>query len=61
MGPRRSADRACARPRTLTCYNAIMTGRILIIDDDQRLAGMVSDYLGGAGYRVAAAPTAREG
>jgi DNA-binding response OmpR family regulator len=38
-----------------------MTGRILIIDDDQRLAGMVSDYLGGAGYRVAAAPTAREG
>ena len=38
-----------------------MTGRILIIDDDQRLAGMVSDYLGGAGYRVTATPTAREG
>ena len=38
-----------------------MTGRILIIDDDQRLAAMVSDYLGTAGFRVAAAPTAREG
>jgi DNA-binding response OmpR family regulator len=38
-----------------------MTGRILIIDDDQRLADMVSDYLGGAGFRVAAAPTAFEG
>ena len=38
-----------------------MTARILIIDDDQRLAGMVSDYLGTAGYRVAATPTAREG
>ena len=61
MGPRRSADRACARPRTLTCYNAIMTGRILIIDDDQRLAGMVSEYLGAAGYRVTATATAREG
>ena len=38
-----------------------MTSRILIIGDDTRLAGMVSDYLGGAGYRVAATPTAREG
>jgi DNA-binding response OmpR family regulator len=38
-----------------------MTGRILIIDDDQRLAGMVSDYLGGAGFRVTAAATAFEG
>jgi DNA-binding response OmpR family regulator len=35
--------------------------RILIIDDDQRLAGMVSDYLGGAGFRVTAAATAFEG
>jgi DNA-binding response OmpR family regulator len=38
-----------------------MTGRILIIDDDQRLAGMVSEYLGAAGYRVTATATAREG
>src|SRR6187399_244982 len=38
-----------------------MTSRILIIDDDTRLAGMVSDYLGEAGYQVASAPTAREG
>jgi DNA-binding response OmpR family regulator len=26
--------------------------RILLIEDDARLAGMVSDYLGEAGYRV---------
>src|SRR5687767_9728224 len=38
-----------------------MTSHILIIDDDQRLSGMVSDYLGTAGFRVAAAATAREG
>ena len=38
-----------------------MTGRILIIDDDQRLAAMVCDYLGAAGFRVATTPTAREG
>jgi len=38
-----------------------MTGRILIIDDDQRLAGMVSNYLGEADFRVTAAHTARDG
>ena len=38
-----------------------MSGRILIIDDDERLAAMVSGYLEGAGFRVAAAPTAFEG
>jgi DNA-binding response OmpR family regulator len=38
-----------------------MAGRILIIDDDKRLAGMVSDYLGAAGFRVAICATAREG
>ena len=35
--------------------------RILMIDDDNRLAGMVSDYLGGAGFRLTTAGTAREG
>jgi DNA-binding response OmpR family regulator len=30
-----------------------VAGRILLVDDDARLAGMVSEYLGGAGYRVA--------
>jgi DNA-binding response OmpR family regulator len=35
--------------------------RILMIDDDSRLAGMVSDYLGGAGFRLTTAGTAREG
>jgi len=38
-----------------------MAERILMIDDDTRLAAMVSDYLGGAGFRVSAAATAREG
>jgi len=38
-----------------------MTGRILIIDDDERLAAMVADYLGGAGFRVTRAANAREG
>jgi DNA-binding response OmpR family regulator len=38
-----------------------MTARVLIIDDDKRLAGMVADYLGEAGFRVSASATAREG
>jgi two-component system phosphate regulon response regulator OmpR len=38
-----------------------MAERILMIDDDDRLAGMVSDYLGGAGFRVTVAGTGREG
>ena len=38
-----------------------MAERILMIDDDARLAGMVSDYLGGAGFRLTTAGTAREG
>jgi DNA-binding response OmpR family regulator len=38
-----------------------MAERILMIDDDDRLAGMVSDYLGGAGFRLTVAATAREG
>lgn len=40
---------------------AIMAERILMIDDDSRLAGMVSDYLGGAGFRVTVAGTAQSG
>ena len=38
-----------------------MAERILMIDDDARLAAMVSDYLGGAGFRLTVAGTAREG
>src|ERR1700730_11188821 len=38
-----------------------MAERILMIDDDNRLAGMVSDYLGWAGFRVTIAATGREG
>lgn len=38
-----------------------MAERILMIDDDDRLAGMVSDYLGGAGFRVTVANTGRDG
>ena len=44
------------RPDTET-----MAERILMIDDDNRLAGMVADYLGGAGFRLSLAATAREG
>ena len=39
----------------------MMAERILMIDDDSRLAGMVSDYLGGAGFRLTLAASAREG
>ena len=45
-----------ARPDT-----GSMAERILMIDDDDRLAGMVSDYLGGAGFRLTLAGTARDG
>ena len=38
-----------------------MAERILMIDDDKRLAGMVQDYLGGAGFRVTVAGTGRDG
>jgi DNA-binding response OmpR family regulator len=38
-----------------------MAGRILLIDDDVRLGGMVSDYLAGAGFHVTGAVTARDG
>jgi DNA-binding response OmpR family regulator len=35
--------------------------RILLIEDDRRLAGMVSEYLGEAGFRVAVAGDGRSG
>jgi len=35
--------------------------RILLIEDDARLAAMVAEYLGGAGYRVEVAETGRAG
>lgn len=38
-----------------------MAARVLMIDDDDRLAGMVSDYLGGAGFRVTVAGTGAKG
>jgi DNA-binding response OmpR family regulator len=34
-----------------------MTARVLLVEDDARLATMVADYLGEAGYRVAVAAT----
>jgi two-component system, OmpR family, phosphate regulon response regulator OmpR len=36
-------------------------GSILLIEDDARLAAMVSEYLGAAGYRVTAAPSGASG
>jgi len=38
-----------------------MTSRILLIEDDNRLAGMVKDYLGEAGFDVTIAPTGNRG
>ena len=38
-----------------------MIHRILIVEDDPRLAGMVSEYLGSAGYRMTVAPTGADG
>jgi len=38
-----------------------MADRILIIEDDTRLANMVSEYLGEAGFRVSVRETAAEG
>ena len=38
-----------------------MGERILLIDDDSRLAAMVSEYLAGAGYRVATAASGETG
>ncbi|MGH7312290.1 MAG: response regulator [Candidatus Rokuibacteriota bacterium] len=38
-----------------------MAPRILMIEDDARLAGMVVEYLGGAGLRVSVAPDGRSG
>ena len=40
---------------------AVMSARLLMIDDDARLSAMVGDYLGGAGYRVEVAGTLAEG
>jgi two-component system, OmpR family, phosphate regulon response regulator OmpR len=36
-------------------------GRVLLIEDDARLAGMVSEYLGAAGYRVTIAASGGDG
>jgi len=38
-----------------------VTGRILLVEDDARLAAMVEDYLGGAEYRVTIAPDGATG
>ena len=38
-----------------------MVPRILVIEDDARLAEMVSEYLGGAGFRVVVAAAGRAG
>ena len=35
----------------------LMTSRVLLVEDDARLASMVVDYLGEAGFRVEVAPT----
>jgi DNA-binding response OmpR family regulator len=42
-------------------YNAAMDDRILLIEDDSRLAEMVKSYLGGAGFHVTVAPKGATG
>jgi DNA-binding response OmpR family regulator len=44
-----------------TIYNAAMADRILLIEDDPRLAEMVKNYLGGAGFDIAIAPKGATG
>ena len=36
-----------------------MTARVLLVEDDARLATMVADYLGEAGFRVVVAATGK--
>jgi two-component system phosphate regulon response regulator OmpR len=38
-----------------------MTQHLLMIEDDERLARMVAEYLGQSGYEVAHAPDATRG
>ena len=38
-----------------------MTDRILMIEDDARLAAMVAEYLGATGFEVTLAPRAERG
>lgn len=38
-----------------------MSDRILLIEDDARLAGMVTDYLGQSGFEVTTAPSGEDG
>ena len=47
--------------RAQSGVNRAMPSRILIVDDDPRLAEMVSEYLGNAGFRTTVAPTGSEG
>lgn len=42
-------------------YDAIVSDRILLIEDDARLAEMVATYLSGAGFRVSIAATGASG
>ena len=53
-GPRSFAQQAISHP-------AKMTPRLLLIDDDSRLASMVGDYLGRAGFEIEVAPTLAAG
>jgi two-component system, OmpR family, phosphate regulon response regulator OmpR len=38
-----------------------MAEHVLLIEDDERLSAMVSEYLGARGIKVTARPTATEG
>lgn len=48
-------------PRGISMDAAVMSARLLMIDDDARLSAMVGDYLGNAGYKVEVAGSLAEG
>ena len=50
-----SASSGRSNPSSRAAKLGVVTQRILLVEDDARLAGMVSEYLAGAGFRVAVA------
>jgi two-component system, OmpR family, phosphate regulon response regulator OmpR len=48
---------ALARRPPISSLAPVMTARLLLIDDDARLTGMVGDYLRAAGFEVSTAAT----
>ena len=56
-----TASKARVDPSRPPTYTAAMGEHILMIEDDERLAAMVGEYLGEAGFRVSRRGSAEEG